>query len=72
MRNDIDYRQPGVQIIAEKLVLYGIDYMTIERAKDYFEGFVSNIRRMDDSHFMIEFRNPSECTSAIKKYTLSG
>lgn len=53
IRNDVDYTTIGLQILSTKLVMYGIDYMTIERAKNYFQGFITNIRRMDDSHFLI-------------------
>lgn len=43
--------------MADKLVLFGIDYMTIDKAKKYFQGFATNIRRMDDSHYLIDFRS---------------
>lgn len=49
------------------IVMYGIDYMPIERAKTYFKGFATNIRRMDDSHYLVEFRNYEECLGAINK-----
>ncbi len=42
--------------------------MNIEKGKNYFSGFVTNIRRIDDSHFMVEFRSESECLAALNKY----
>lgn len=57
IRNDVDYTNPGLQIIPSAILLYGIDYMAMDRMKKYFQGFATNIRRMDDSHYLIEFRS---------------
>lgn len=53
-------------------MLYGIDYMSVERARNYFQGFMANIRRMDDSHFLVEFRNKEECLAVINKLKIGG
>lgn len=50
--------------------MYGIDYMDIDKAKSYFKGFVVKVRRVDDSHFLINFRNQEECLLALNKCKL--
>lgn len=41
--------------------------MSLEKCRNYFQGFLTSIRRIDDSHFLVEFRNENECLSAINK-----
>lgn len=67
IRNDINPCGGNFSLIPNKVFLYGIDYMPIQRAKDYFRGFVTTIRRIDDSHYLVEFRNDSEALAAINR-----
>lgn len=50
--------------------MYGVDYLTFEKARNYFQGYITTVRRIDDSHFLIEFRSESECLSALNKKCL--
>lgn len=44
--------------------------MAIDKAKSYFKGFVMKVRRIDDSHFVINFRTQEDCLSALNKCKL--
>jgi hypothetical protein len=67
IRSDVDYTIPTVQVYQNKLILFGVDFMSLEKCRNYFQGFLTSIRRIDDSHFLVEFRNENECLSAINK-----
>ena len=50
-----------------EIVLYGVDYFSIERAKNYFRGFCTEIRRIDDSHSLIKFRKREDVLKVLNE-----
>ena len=51
-------------------MLYGADYFSIKRAQQYFNGFFVEIKRVDDSHLLVNFQNEKDCLAALNKNNL--
>lgn len=51
-KEDIDFTQDDVKIRENAWYLYGVDYMSNEKIRNYFKG---------NSHFKIEWLNDSSC-----------
>lgn len=51
-KDDIDFTQEDVKIRDNAWYLYGVDYMSNEKIRNYFKG---------NSHFKIEWLNDSSC-----------
>ena len=69
-RLDVDFNGHYTRLIPNTLLLYGTDYLTQKACTQYFVGFATLVRRVDDSHMIVEFKDNSECLAAINKHNL--